>query len=218
MLNSVLTSKLTKVVVFVACLVPLAMLVWRALHNDLSADPIAFVTHRTGDWTLRFLVITLAITPLRKLLRLPQLIRFRRMMGLYAFFYVCLHFTTWIWLDHHFVWSELWPDVLKRPFITVGFTGFLLLISLAVTSTAGWIRRMGGKRWQMLHRLVYVIATFGVIHYYWLVKSDVRKPLFYGFWVAILLAWRLADWLIDRRGKAKTAPARRDEPATAETA
>lgn len=217
MLNSILTSKWTKVVVFAASLVPLALLVWRGLNNDLSADPIAYITHRTGDWTLRFLVITLAITPLRKILHLPQLIRFRRMVGLFAFFYVCLHFTTWIWLDKSFDWSEMWKDVLKRPFITVGFTGFVLLIPLAVTSTAGWIRRMGGKRWQMLHRLVYVIALLGVIHYYWLVKSDVRKPLIYGFLVGILLAWRLGAWLIGRRGKARAMPVRPKEPVTAET-
>jgi sulfoxide reductase heme-binding subunit YedZ len=217
-LNSILTSKLTKAVVFAACLVPVALLIWRGLHNDLSADPIAFITHRTGDWTLRFLVITLAITPLRKILHLPQLIRFRRMMGLFAFFYVCLHFTTWIWLDKNFVWPELWKDVLKRPFITIGFTGFMLLIPLAITSTAGWIRRMGGKRWQMLHRLVYVIAVLGVIHYYWLVKSDVRKPVFYGFMVVVLLVSRLATWLIGRRGKAQIASTRSEEPVTAETA
>jgi sulfoxide reductase heme-binding subunit YedZ len=217
-LNSILTSKWTKVAVFAASLVPLALLVWRGLNNDLSADPIAYITHKTGDWTLRFLVITLAITPLRKILHLPQLIRFRRMMGLFAFFYVCLHFTTWIWLDKSFVWSEMWKDVLKRPFITVGFTGFVLLIPLAVTSTAGWIRRLGGKRWQMLHRLVYVTAVLGVIHYYWLVKSDVRKPLFYGLFVGILLAWRLGTWLIGRRGKANATPVRPKEPATAETA
>jgi sulfoxide reductase heme-binding subunit YedZ len=110
-LNSILTSKWTKAIVFVACLVPLALLVWRGLHDDLSADPVAFITHATGDWTLRFLVITLAITPLRKILHMPQLIRFRRMLGLFAFFYVCLHFTTWIWLDKQFVWSEMWKDV-----------------------------------------------------------------------------------------------------------
>jgi methionine sulfoxide reductase heme-binding subunit len=217
-LNSILTSKWTKVVVFLTCLVPAAWLVWRGFHNDLTADPIAFITHTTGDWTLRFLVITLAITPLRKLLHLPQLIRFRRMLGLFAFFYVCLHFTTWIWLDHSFAWQELWKDVLKRPFITIGFTGFVLLIPLAITSTAGWIRRMGGKRWQMLHRLIYVIAVLGVIHYYWLVKSDVRKPLFYGALVAILLAWRLITWLIGRRGHHATGSVRREEPATAESA
>src|SRR5271170_2250254 len=148
-----------KVVVFAACLAPVALLVWRGFHNDLSANPVNYVEHATGDWTLRFLIITLAITPLRKILRLPQLIRFRRMLGLFAFFYVCLHFTTWIWLDKQFVWSEMWKDVEKRRFITVGFTGFVLLIPLAITSTAGWIRRLGGKRWQMLHRLIYVTAA-----------------------------------------------------------
>ena len=206
-LNSILTSKWTKVVVFLACLAPLGLLVWRGVNGDLTADPIAFVTHRTGDWTLRFLVITLAITPLRKLLHLPQLIRFRRMMGLFAFFYVVLHFTTWIWLDKNFVWAELWKDVLKRPFITLGFTGFVLLIPLAITSTAGWIRRLGGKRWQMLHRLVYLTAILGVIHYYWLVKSDVRKPIFYGALVAVLLAWRLGNWLVPKRGKSSAVAA-----------
>jgi methionine sulfoxide reductase heme-binding subunit len=216
-LNSILTSKWTKVVVFAACLVPLAVLVWRGLHNDLTADPIAFITHTTGDWTLRFLIITLGITPLRKILHVPQLIRFRRMLGLFAFFYVCLHFTTWIWLDKQFVWSEMWKDVEKRRFITVGFTGFVLLIPLAVTSTAGWIRRLGGKRWQRLHRLIYVTAVLGVIHYYWLVKSDVRKPLFYGFLVAILLAWRLGTWVIGRRGRPTAGAVRREAPVTAET-
>ena len=190
MLTSILTSKWTKVFVFAACLVPLALLVWRGLNNNLTADPIAYVTHKTGDWTLRFLVITLAITPLRKILHLPQLIRFRRMMGLFAFFYVSLHFTTWIWLDKNFIWAELWKDVLKRPFITVGFTGFVLLIPLAITSTAGWIRRLGGKRWQLLHRLVYLTAVLGVIHYYWLVKSDIRLPVMYGAILLVLLAYR----------------------------
>jgi methionine sulfoxide reductase heme-binding subunit len=218
-LNSILTSKWTKVVVFAACLVPFAVLVWRGFQGDLTADPVQFVTHKTGDWTLRFLVITLAITPLRKILHLPQLIRFRRMLGLFAFFYVCLHFTTWIWLDKQFVWSEMWKDVEKRKFITVGFTAFVLLIPLAITSTAGWIRRLGGRRWQKLHRLIYVTAVLGVIHYYWLVKSDVRKPVFYGFLVAVLLAWRLATWLIGRRGRPATgAAARRETPVTAETA
>ncbi len=216
-MNSILTSKWTKVVVFMACLAPVAMLVWRGFNNDLSADPIAFITHTTGDWTLRFLVITLAITPLRKILRVPQLIRFRRMLGLFAFFYVCLHFTTWIWLDKGFVWSEMWKDVEKRRFITVGFTGFVLLIPLAVTSTAGWIRRLGGRRWQRLHRLIYATAVLGVIHYYWLVKSDVRKPLFYGFLVGILLAWRLGAWLIGRRSRPSGGTPGREAVVAAET-
>lgn len=217
-INGVLTSKWTKVVVFLLCLVPLGVLVWQGFHDDLTADPITYLTHRTGDWTLRFLVITLAITPLRKLLRLPQLIRFRRMFGLFAFFYVCLHFSIWIGLDHFFNWPEMWKDVLKRRFITVGFAGFVLLIPLALTSTAGWIRRLGGKRWQLLHRLVYVTAVLGVIHYYWLVKSDVRKPLFYGFLVAVLLAWRVGSWLIDKRRRRAVAGIARKQPARAETA
>lgn len=211
-MKSILTSKWTKVVVFVLCLLPVALLVWRGFHNNLSADPITFITHRTGDWTLRFLVITLAITPLRKILHQPQLIRFRRMFGLFAFFYACLHFGTWIGLDKGFDWTEMWKDVVKRRFITVGFTAFVLMIPLALTSTAGMIRRLGGKRWQMLHRLIYASAVLGVIHYYWLVKSDVRKPLVYAFLVAILLAWRLGSW-IERRKRASATAAPRVEPA-----
>jgi sulfoxide reductase heme-binding subunit YedZ len=196
--NSILTSKWTKVAVFALCLVPLAALILRALQSGLGANPIEFITHATGDWTIRFLVITLAITPARKILRLPQLIRFRRMFGLFAFFYAFLHFSTWIGVDKFFDWHEMWKDVQKRRFITVGFTGFLLLIPLAITSTAGWIRRMGGKRWQALHRAVYAAAMAGVIHYYWLVKSDVRKPLLYAGMVAVLLAYRLGSWLYGR--------------------
>ena len=194
-MHALLNSKWSKLVVFLLCLMPLGLLGWRALHHDLTANPIEFITHATGDWTLRFLVITLCITPFRKLLRLPELIRFRRMLGLFAFFYACLHFTTYIWLDKFFDLSEMWKDVAKRKYITVGFTAFLLLIPLAITSTAGWIRRLGGKRWQMLHRLIYFSAAFGVIHYYWLVKSAIIKPLIYGSIVALLLLWRLMDSL-----------------------
>jgi len=177
--------------VFLLCLLPLATLGWQALHGELTANPIEFITHTTGDWTLRFLVITLCVTPFRKILHLPELIRFRRMLGLFAFFYACLHFTTYIWLDKFFDLSEMWKDIAKRKYITVGFTAFLLLIPLAVTSTAGWIRRLGGKRWQMLHRLIYISAVLGVIHYYWQVKSAVIRPLTYGAIVAVLLLWRL---------------------------
>ena len=218
-MNSILTSKWTKVVVFLACLIPLEILIWRALHADLGANPIEFITHATGDWTIRFLCITLAITPLRKILRLPQLIRFRRMFGLFAFFYVCLHFSIWIGIDKFFDWHDMLADVRKRPFISVGFTGFVLMIPLAVTSTAGWIRRLGGRRWQWLHRLIYLSAIAGVIHYYWLVKSDVRKPLMYGAIVAVLLLARFVDWLIHRGARAAT-PARSqpdESPITAET-
>jgi sulfoxide reductase heme-binding subunit YedZ len=185
--------RIAKSAVFLACLVPLGVLLWRASHNGLGANPIEFITHATGDWTLRFLVLTLAITPVRKVLGLPKLIRFRRMLGLFAFFYGCLHFLTYVWLDHFFDLSAMLQDVAKRPFITAGFTAFVLLIPLAATSTAGWIRRLGGHRWQVLHRLIYLSAAAGAVHYYWLVKSDIRLPFFYGALVALLLAWRAVD-------------------------
>ncbi len=204
-MHRLLSNKWTKAAVFLLCLVPLGALVDRALHGRLGANPVEFIQHATGDWTLRFLIFTLTITPLRKLLNLPELIRFRRMLGLFAFFYVCLHFLTYIGPDQSFDLGRMWKDVEKRRFITVGFLGFVLLIPLALTSTAGWIRRLGGKRWQMLHRAIYVAAICGVIHYYWLVKSDVRKPLFYGALVGVLLLWRLGIWL---RKKGQLAAAR----------
>jgi sulfoxide reductase heme-binding subunit YedZ len=210
-----LTSKWTKVVLFFICLVPFASLCWRALHAGLGANPVEFVQHTTGDWTLRFLLFTLTITPLRKLLNLPDLIRFRRMLGLFAFFYVCLHFLTYIGPDQSFSLAGMWKDVQKRRYVTVGFTAFVLLIPLALTSTAGWIRRLGGRRWQMLHRAIYVSAVCGVIHYYWLVKSDVRKPLFYAAMVAILLAWRLGDWFLRRKRQPAQSSASRRVPASA---
>jgi sulfoxide reductase heme-binding subunit YedZ len=225
--NSVLTSKWTKVVVFLLCLSPAillalqllsAILGWQAFQGDVTANPIEYFTHATGDWTLRFLLISLSVTPLRKILHLPLLIRFRRMLGLFAFFYVCLHFTIWFAIDHFFAWHEMWADVLKRRFITVGFLGFVLLIPLALTSTAGMIRRLGGKRWQALHRLVYATAVLGVIHYYWLVKSDVRRPLTYAAILAVLLAWRVGDWIYRRTQKpASRAVSRQKSAPTAET-
>src|ERR1700738_1468534 len=190
-MHALLNSKWSKPAVFLLCLLPLATLGWQALHGELTANPIEFITHATGDWTLRFLVITLCVTPFRKILHLPELIRFRRMLGLFAFSYACLHFTTYIWLDKFFDLSEMWKDIAKRKYITVGFTAFLLLIPLAVTSTAASIRRLGGKRWQRLHRLVYFSAALGVIHYYWLVKSAVITPPTYGAIVVVLLLWRL---------------------------
>jgi methionine sulfoxide reductase heme-binding subunit len=198
-LKRVLTSRWAKVTVFALCLVPGLLLVWKGFTGGLGANPIEFITHATGDWTLRFLCITLSVTPLRKLLRLPELIRFRRMLGLFGFFYACLHFLTWFVLDKFFDWGEIAKDVFKRPFITAGFTAFVLLIPLAVTSTTGWIRRMGGKRWQMLHRLIYVSAIAGVVHYYWLVKSDIRLPVMYGAIVVVLLAYRLVSSLTKGR-------------------
>ncbi len=197
-LDAALASKWAKVVLFLACLVPLAALVARVLRHQATANPIEFVEHWLGDWTLRLLLATLAVTPLRKLLRLPRLVRFRRMLGLFAFFYGSLHLLAWVGLDRFFALSEMWADVLKRRYITVGFAAFLLLVPLAVTSTAGWMRRLGGRRWQRLHRLVYLAAVFGVVHYLWLVKSDRTRPLRYAAILALLFAARLAPLLRER--------------------
>jgi len=194
-----LRKRWTKALVFGLSVIPVCWLAWRAWHDDLTANPIEYITHFTGDWTIRFLVITLAITPLRKVLHEPDLIRFRRMIGLFAFFYGFLHFSTYFGVDKFFDWREIWGDVAKRPYITMGFTGFVLMIPLAVTSTTGWIRRLGGKRWNLLHRLAYASAIAGVIHYYWLVKSDIRQPLLYAFLVAILLGYRAVASLLNRR-------------------
>lgn len=179
-----------KVILFVASLGPAAYLVWGLFNNGLGVNPVETITHTTGDWTLRFLLASLAITPLRKVFAQPQLIRFRRMLGLFAFFYALLHVLTWAWLDKLFDPAEMWADVQKRTFITAGTVGFLCLVPLAITSTAGWIRRLGGKRWQALHRLSYVAAAMGVLHYWWLVKSDIRLPALYGFVFILLMAAR----------------------------
>jgi methionine sulfoxide reductase heme-binding subunit len=197
--RSLLTNKWTKVPIFLLCLTPFGILVWRAYSGNLGPDPVATLQHTTGDWTLRFLVFTLCVTPLRKLLHIPELIRFRRMLGLFAFFYGCCHFLVYLGPDQNFSLAAMLKDVAKRPFITVGFTALVLLVPLALTSTAGWIRRLGGRRWQLLHRLVYISAICGVIHYLWLVKSAIYRPVTYGVIVGILLLWRVADWL-GRRG------------------
>jgi sulfoxide reductase heme-binding subunit YedZ len=199
----------SKILLFVVCLCPVLWAGWRAWNQDLTANPIEYITHFTGDWTIRFLVFTLAISPLRKLLNQPQWIRYRRMVGLFAFFYGSLHMLTWLWLDKFFDTQEMLKDVLKRPFITAGVVAFVLMVPLAVTSTTGWIRRMGGKRWQLLHRLVYGSAIAGVIHYYWLVKSDIRLPLLYGCLVGLELLYRLWVWAAGRR----TAPGRKSVQA-----
>jgi methionine sulfoxide reductase heme-binding subunit len=190
-LSIVKSLRWIKVVAFLVCFLPLGRLGWKAYGGNLGANPIEVITHSTGDWTLIFLIITLAVTPLRKVTGQLWLIRFRRMFGLFAFFYVSLHFLTYIWLDKFFDGHAMLADVVKRRFITVGFTGFVLLIPLAVTSTAGWIRRLGGRRWNLLHRLIYLSAMAGVIHYYWLVKADVRKPLQYAAVLAVLLGYRV---------------------------
>src|ERR671912_276888 len=183
---------LQKAPVVLACLAPVAWLAWAAVEGRLGANPISEITKETGTWTLRFVVFTLAITPVRKLTGWNLLVRYRRMLGLFAFFYGTLHLVTYVWLDQFFDVAAITKDVLKRPFITVGFAAFLLMVPLALTSTTGWIRRLGGKRWQALHRLIYATAVLGVVHYWWLVKADISRPVTYGAIVATLLAARLA--------------------------
>jgi methionine sulfoxide reductase heme-binding subunit len=198
-----------KPVVFLACLGPLASLTWRGFHAELGANPIEAITHGTGDWTLRFLLITLAISPLRKLTRQYWLINFRRMLGLFAFFYGFLHLMTYVWLDKFFDIHEMLHDIAKRRFITAGMTAFVLMIPLAVTSTKWAIRKLGGKRWQILHRLIYASAAGGVIHYIWLVKADLRKPLEYGAVLAALLFCRVFAWGVSRmKATARSIPAK----------
>ncbi|BDC49393.1 protein-methionine-sulfoxide reductase heme-binding subunit MsrQ [Bryobacterales bacterium F-183] len=182
---------MVKALVFLLCLAPTAYLAWGLLYDGLGPNPIEYITRDTGDWTLRFLLISLLITPARRILAKPALIKYRRMLGLFAFYYAFLHFLTYIWLDRFFDVADTLKDIAKRPFITVGFASFVLLIPLAITSTAGWIRRLGGKRWALLHRAVYISVILGVIHYWWLVKSDIRLPLMYAVFAAILLGYRL---------------------------
>ena len=193
-----------KVPVFLLCLTPLGLLVWKGFQQDLGANPVDVITRSTGKWTLVFLLITLSVTPARKLLAMAWLIRFRRMLGLFAFFYGCLHLTTYVWLDKFFDVQEMLHDIVKRRFITAGLTAFTLMLPLALTSTAGWIRRLGGKRWQRLHRLIYFSAASAVIHFVWLVKADKRRPFMYGSVLLVLLAYRLVPWGI-KKFKSRTA-------------
>jgi sulfoxide reductase heme-binding subunit YedZ len=199
---------LLKAGVFVACLVPLALLAWQALTDNLGANPIKEITEQTGIWTLRLLLVTLAVTPVRRLTGYNRLIQWRRMLGLFAFFYGGLHFLTYIWLDQFFIVSEMIADVMRRPFITVGFVSFVLLIPLAITSTTGMIKRLGGLWWQRLHRLVYGIAVGGVVHYLWLVKADIQSPLTYGGLLAVLLGYRVWAAWHRRRTSVPKAPRR----------
>ncbi len=202
MTSQQLVSRVLKPAVFVAALGPFLYLVWRAVAGELSANPIEDITLTTGRWTLRFLMITLAITPVRRLTGWQPAIRFRRMMGLFAFFYGTLHFLTYVVLDQFFGWGFILADIAKRPYITVGFAAFVLMVPLALTSTAGMIRRLGGRRWAWLHRLVYVSATCGVVHYLWKVKADTRDPLGWAAVLAVLLGLRL--WFVVRRPRAST--------------
>lgn len=186
-----------KPVVFLVCLLPLARLAWLGFHTGLGANPIEFITHSTGDWTLTFLLITLSITPLRKITRQYWLVRFRRMLGLFAFFYGFLHLMTYVWLDKFFDVHEMLHDIAKRKFITAGMTAFTLMVPLALTSSQWAIRKLG-KRWQTLHRLIYFSAAAGVIHYIWLVKADLKKPLEYATVLGALLLYRVVTWLLNR--------------------
>jgi sulfoxide reductase heme-binding subunit YedZ len=196
-----INRRLGKLLVFAACLVPLGLLAWRTLTGNLGANPVEAITHATGDWTLRFLLITLAITPLRRLSGWNRVIGFRRMLGLFAFFYGTLHLLTYLWLDKFFVWADILHDLPKRPFITIGFSAFVLMVPLALTSTAASIRRLGGRRWRALHRLIYVTALFGVVHYWWLVKADITRPATYACILALLFlarAWFAAGKALQR--------------------
>ncbi|HSM87056.1 MAG TPA: protein-methionine-sulfoxide reductase heme-binding subunit MsrQ [Candidatus Limnocylindrales bacterium] len=187
-----------KVFVWLLCLGPLGLLVWKAFNEQLGANPVDVITRSTGKWTLVFLLVTLGVTPVRRLLHVPWVIRFRRMLGLYAFFYGTLHLMTFVWLDKFFDVHAMLHDIAKRRFITAGMTGWALMLPLALTSTSGWIRRMGGKRWQKLHRLIYFSALAGVVHFVWLVKADLRRPIAYGTVLGVLLASRVAVWLAGR--------------------
>ncbi|MGD8207673.1 MAG: protein-methionine-sulfoxide reductase heme-binding subunit MsrQ [Thiohalocapsa sp.] len=179
----------SKAALFLLCLAPLLLLVWRVVDGRLGANPVEAVVHDTGAWTLRLLLVTLAVTPLRRLTGWASLVRFRRMLGLFAFFYGLLHFTAYLWLDRALDWPTIIDDIAKRPYITVGFAALILMVPLAVTSTKGWLRRLG-PRWKRLHRLVYPIAVLGVLHYLWLVKADLLEPGIYAGILGLLLLAR----------------------------
>jgi sulfoxide reductase heme-binding subunit YedZ len=200
-----LIRRVLKPVVFLAALEPFGWLVYNAFFGDLGVNPVETITNQTGIWTLRFVVLTLALTPLRYVTGFNPFALFRRMLGLFAFFYGSLHFMTYFILDHSLEFLGVWEDVVKRPYITAGFTAFVLMIPLALTSTQGWIRRLGGKRWNLLHRLVYITAMGGVLHYFWKVKLDTTNPLYYAAVVGVLLGARV--WQRARKASAK-APAR----------
>ncbi len=199
-----------KAALFLMALLPAGRLFLFALTDRLGANPIEFITRSTGDWTLYFLIFTLLVTPLRRLSKWNWLIKLRRMLGLFAFFYASLHFTTFLWFDHFFDIDEMIRDVVKRPFITVGFSAFLLLIPLAITSTNGMVRRLGGRRWQWLHRTIYVIAPLGILHFWWMKagKHDFAQPILFGTVVALLLLsrvyWNLARVRVQKRTASPT--------------
>jgi sulfoxide reductase heme-binding subunit YedZ len=207
-----------KVLVWAAGLGPLAVLGYRAATDDLTANPISFITNWLGDWTLRILLTSLAMTPLRILVRWSWPATLRRLLGLFAFFYAALHFSVWLVLDHFFAWKQMGADIVKRPYITVGMTALVLMIPLAATSTAGAIRRLGGARWQWLHRLVYVIGVCAVLHYLWLAKKANPDPYYYAAALALLLAVRAGDWVRRRVASGRVVPSPRPSPQRGEGA
>jgi sulfoxide reductase heme-binding subunit YedZ len=195
---------------FLLCLLPFLKLSWDAARGDLTANPIENLTHRTGFWALTLLLVTLSVTPIRRLTGWNRVIQYRRMIGLFAFFYACLHVAIYFGLDQLLSFEFILEDIAERPYITVGFTAWLLLIPLAITSTRGWIRRLG-KRWQTLHRLIYVSATLGVLHFLWLVKADVRQPLIYAAVLGVLFLLRLPVFKRLRAGVSTERPPRQPQ-------
>ena len=183
-------QKLLKPLVFLLALVPVGYLGYRTYINDLGVNPAETLQLETGEWALKFLIITLAVTPVRRLTRWNRVIQFRRMLGLFAFFYACLHFLTYIVLDKYFAFGEMMADVVKRPFITAGFVAFVAMVPLAITSTKGWIRRLG-RRWQVLHRLIYVSGVAAAVHFVWKVKVAIGEPVYYAVAIALLLGFRV---------------------------
>jgi methionine sulfoxide reductase heme-binding subunit len=179
-----------KALLFVLALIPLARLIWLGANDNLTANPIEFIERSTGTWALIILLITLSMTPIRLMTGITWQIQLRRMMGLFMFFYACLHFTTYIWLDHWFDWSEISKHIIKHPYVLVGFSAFVLALPLALTSTNGMMRRLGA-RWKQLHYAVYIVAILGVLHFWWLVKKDIREPLLYAIILFLLLGIRL---------------------------
>lgn len=187
------TLRWLKTLLFILCLLPAANLAYGILTASITGDPVETMTEVTGQWALRFLMLTLSITPLRKILKITDLIKFRRMLGLFAFFYAVCHLNVYIVFDQYFDWPEIWRDTVEKKFVFAGMLALVLMIPLAITSTNGWIRRLGGKRWQRLHRLVYLIAIAAVIHYIWLVKADLTQPLIYALILLVLLGFRLVQ-------------------------
>jgi sulfoxide reductase heme-binding subunit YedZ len=177
-----------------ACLAPLAVLTWRALTDGLGANPISYVTNWLGDWTLRILLASLTMTPIRMVSGWSWPALLRRLLGLFAFVYACLHFLVWVVLDHFFAWGQMATDIVKRPYVTVGMTALVLMVPLAATSTAGMVKRLGGRTWKRLHRLVYVVGVCGVLHYLWLAKKANPDPYYYAGALAVVLGVRAVDW------------------------